>query len=352
MSSVVITQDSIVAYHLESMKGTILFPTIAQEWIDQIYLPFMKSLYDDSYAFFIRIPKVNYFFCNQLCYELWVITKQNDIIFDENDFCVRGQNWPEISRNSSISISFIIKHLEYPWDWSGVSANPNLTLSIVQKYPDKNWRFTTLSSNPGIRVQDIINHPAYPWNWEQVSANPNLTMSIIIQYPSDSWVWHAISRNPGIMMQDIINHPEYPWNWYAVSANPNLNMHIINNTPKQRWDWDNISQNPGITIQDIINHPEYPWRCHVKRNLFTFDKSLYVNNQLGRILLISMLNVQSSSDLSSYSSNSNNNHYLNESEAEAAGAVLVHDMHNVEEFNSVWAVLCSDYHIYRIVDYI
>ena len=91
-------------------------------------------------------------------------------------------------------------------------------------------------------------------------------------------------------MQDIINHPEYSWKWESVSDNPNLTMSMIIRYPNKNWNWYYVSRNPGITMQDIMNHPEYPWkRDCVFANMFTLDKTLYVINQLGRILLISIL---------------------------------------------------------------
>ena len=43
-------------------------------------------------------------------------------------------------------------------------------------------------------------------------------------------------------------------------------------------------------MQDIINNPEYPWDWEVIfSNDFLLDKELYVTNQIGRLLIISML---------------------------------------------------------------
>ena len=145
-------------------------------------------------------------------------------------------------------------------------------------------------------MPDIINSPEYPWEWNyqgfSVSANVNLTMSMIIQYPEMEWGWAAISRNPGITMQDMINRPEYPWDWEFISYNPNLTMSMIIQYPDKKWDWLYVSRNSDniITIQYIISHPEYPWDWNeVLAKEFRNAKSTYLNNQLGRVLLVSML---------------------------------------------------------------
>ena len=185
-------------------------------------------------------------------------------------------------------------------DMERLSSNSALTCNILQHHCDLGWEWISVSSNPGIMMQDIMNNPECPWKWNYVSDNPNLTMSMVIQYPNKEWDWTGISMCPGITMQDIMNHPEYPWEWVYVSSNPNLTMSMILQYPYKPWNWNCISSNPGITMQDIMNHPEYLWEWdYVFRNEFILDKSSYVNNQLGRILLITIWN--------EYNYGSNNN---------------------------------------------
>ena len=203
----------------------------------------------------------------------------------------------------------IINHPEYPWIWHGISDNPNLTIEFINSNSYKDWYWNGVSKNPGITMQDIINHPHYPWDWCWVSYNPNLTMNMIKQYPDKKWFWYHVSTNPGITMQDIINHPEYPWNWYAIAQNRNLTINMVTTYVDRmhtrivdtsisleldvydcNWNWSDVSSNPGITMQDIMKHPEYPWDwSQVFHNQFSLDKQLYVNNHLGRLLLVSML---------------------------------------------------------------
>ena len=124
-----------------------------------------------------------------------------------------------------------------------------------------------------------------------LSNNSGLTIDIVIQHVDIKWNQYYMCLNPGITIQDIIHHPEFPWDWeYGVSFNPNLTMSMIIQYPDKQWDWSYISANPGITMQNIINHPEYLWDWNqVFANDFTLDKSLYVNNRIRRLLLVSML---------------------------------------------------------------
>ena len=185
-------------------------------------------------------------------------------------------------------------------NWNYLSQNKGLTIEIVRNHVECNWCWQIVSSNSGVTMQDIVNHPEYPWNWYGVSRNPNMNISMFTQYPNKNWYWYSVSGNPGITMQDVISHPEYPWNWYyGVSDNPNLTMNMIKQYPEKTWNWNIVSRNPGITMQDIINNPQYNpvdieskngWQWnYVFGNEFKQEKQLYVNNQLGRVLLVSML---------------------------------------------------------------
>ena len=153
-----------------------------------------------------------------------------------------------------------------------------------------NYKYT--SSNPNLIHYLLSRDDLEPkLHFVDLSANNGLTMDTINEYPNKKWDWNSVSRNPGITVQDVINHPEYPWEWiYGVSYNPNLTISMILLYPDKEWDWYGISRNPGITVQDVINHPEYPWYWNeVFGNKAATDNSLYVNNQLGRVLLVSML---------------------------------------------------------------
>ena len=187
---------------------------------------------------------------------------------------INAWNWHWVSSNPAVTMQDIINHPEYPWDYFYVSLNPNLNFTFILKSPN------------------IMNHPEYPWDFTcGVSNNPNLTINLINKYPNDRWDFYNVSCNPGITMQDIINHPEYPWDWEeSICDNPNLTIQFIKQFPSKEWNWSLISSNPNITMQDIIKNPEYPWSWdNIFTNKFILDKQLYVNNQIGRVLLLSML---------------------------------------------------------------
>jgi hypothetical protein len=81
--------------------------------------------------------------------------------------------------------------------------------------------------NPNITMEFIEKHPEKPWDWESISDNPNITMEIIEAHPEEHWDWVSISMNPNITMDIIEKYPEKPWDWLGISKNPNLTTEFI-----------------------------------------------------------------------------------------------------------------------------
>ena len=42
----------------------------------------------------------------------------------------------QISNNPNITMEFIEKYFDKPWDWDWISRNPNITMEIIEKYPE------------------------------------------------------------------------------------------------------------------------------------------------------------------------------------------------------------------------
>jgi hypothetical protein len=48
--------------------------------------------------------------------------------------------------NPNITMEFIEKHPEKPWEWFYISSNPNITMEFIEKHSDK-INFAYLSTN-------------------------------------------------------------------------------------------------------------------------------------------------------------------------------------------------------------
>jgi hypothetical protein len=68
-----------------------------------------------------------------------------------------GENfsWVGLGGNPSVTLEFIERHLDKPWDWGhwSMSLNPNLTLEFIERHFDKHWSWGGLSLNT------FENHP-------------------------------------------------------------------------------------------------------------------------------------------------------------------------------------------------
>ena len=154
-------------------------------------------------------------------------------------------------------------------------------------------------------------------------------------------------------MRDIINHPEYPWDWKNISENPGLTMQMIVRFPKKMWCWSAISCNPGITIQDIKENPNYHWHMkYIFGNDFQIDQQMYVNNQIGRLLLVSMYE----DDLILFNT-SNNEHHVHNVTNNMTNLINMDHSIGSDTFNNVNAnylvlVFWNHYHLRYILDYV
>ena len=348
------------------------------EWTECVYLPFitihLKRLKLESNSYYAcENPLLLHFMLNsRFVLDKYQLSRNKSLTMSViKEYPNIEWGWGDVSCNPGITMQDIINHPQYPWKWDYVSENPNLCIAMIQRYPNKKWDWTSVScnpeypwdylhgvasnpnlrinsilfkrninlqyssDNPEITVNDMFAHPELRWCWLGVNCNKSLSIDIINQYPNLDWYWEDISRNPGISMRDIINHPKYPWKWNNVSENPGLTMQIISHFPKKKWCWSSISANPGITIQDIKKHPKCRWHMkYIFGKDFQVDQQMYVDNQIGRLLLVSMYE----DCMISFDSVDN-----------LVCDGLIAKGGNDEKLHFVF---CSEYHLYHILDYV
>lgn len=103
--------------------------------------------------------------------------------------------------------------------WDQLSYNPGISIGYVLKNADKPWNWRELSCNQSITMQDVLDHPDKPWDWSSLSYNTNITMQDVLDHPDKPWNWSSLSYKRNITMQNVLDHPDKPWNWYALSRN-------------------------------------------------------------------------------------------------------------------------------------
>ena len=195
-------------------------------------------------------------------------------------------NMYEVSKNSGISMEFILANMWIPWDWKGISRNPNIDFSLVERFPERNWCWMSLSSHPKITLETINSNPNLPWDKVEIVKNPNCTLEYYLDYThklitniNDIWLmlsrckfaieiindviydrkWFWLSYNPHLTVKDLDRFTDCPLNFGILSRHPNLNIDWIRRyrgVKKWRrggkdWDYGYVLANPNITMKDV-----------------------------------------------------------------------------------------------------
>ena len=256
-------------------------------------------------------------------------------------------DWEYLSANSNLTIEIIKEHLDKPWDLNEIALNPNITkeelLENSHIYPftnmnyhlkeqqvgtdyEHNWNWLTLTKDSHLKITTelnldefnnnnnnnnnnssiikfIKNKPDLNWNWAYLSSN--LHIEDIMDNPNLNWRWEFVSSNPSVTMKIIKNNPNIRWHWRYLCDNTNLTMDFILEHINKPLDWKFISCNPNITIENITNYSDkilnnlqYPNEIYKERywdfesicnNDFTTDRTNYVNGNVKKILVTSLL---------------------------------------------------------------
>jgi hypothetical protein len=186
-----------------------------------------------------------------------------------------------MARNPTVTMTFVLRHMDKPWKWSDVSKLPSLTMAHVLLLPsDTKWDWIELSRHPNISTKDVLSHLYKPWDWYGVSRymtttmddvltllqhdkplglfylsrNPSITLQDVLKHPELQWDWHFVSSNKNITLQDVLKHPELPWNWHVLSNHPELTLEFVMARIEKPWDWNTICGNTNITVHDMQTH--------------------------------------------------------------------------------------------------
>ena len=219
-----------------------------------------------------------------------------------DEYCQFGNNeWSALSMNQNISLEFIRKNIDKPWDWYNLTINNSITMEFIEEYPDKPWDYTHLIYNQNLTYEffieylnkidvsnldivELVNHPNFSTDniidlftnvgdlgnfmtLENKLSHLSYRRDISINYVRNNlnigWFWDILSSNIGIKMEDIINNPDNSWgsdlpkwDYTAISYNPNLTLSFISDNLDKPWDFSYLFNNPIITEELKNMHPE------------------------------------------------------------------------------------------------
>ena len=84
--------------------------------------------------------------------------------------------YSDLSFCENLTIDFVKKHIDKPWDWENLSYNDDFsTPEIVEANPEMPWDWTGLTDNINFTMEYIDSHLDFPWNWDQVVRKENMT---------------------------------------------------------------------------------------------------------------------------------------------------------------------------------
>ncbi len=269
-----------------------------------------------------------------------------------------------LTKNKIITEEFIEKHIEFPWYWPIVFTKRNISIDFIERhllkvisneefrYYNKYYHWETI--NYKISIPFILKHPEFPWNWDAISQNNCIaTIHNLILWPNLPWnyqyfvdyygvdiirrfignklpdnikpsyerssykqMYEEIFKNGPVKVQiikppyqmsenilkyvtpdemklyfDLHSHAfqwicdliykiipsnfilsyvdRYPWHWGMISCYTDITK-LVSELPNAEWNWDLISENEHIT-EDFIEKHIYKLNMVGKNNSLTID---------------------------------------------------------------------------------
>jgi hypothetical protein len=235
--------------------------------------------------------------CNGLCVNPW--TSYADI---EKYDCL--QLWDILSKKKNISIAFIEKYENKPWNsfqlvnciYPREPAEIDRYLSIkkiaTETYDKDYGSLLCKSTLTKEFVEEICNdirlwapplitNPTLPLDYclkwatrcyHHIFMNPNTTEEFIIE----NEIFSKINNSNHIHGEFISKHisiefllKNAPKSWFrGLSRHPKITFEIVLEHAQEPWSWKHLAQHPNIYPDDIIRHCDLPWTEFLGRNKY------------------------------------------------------------------------------------
>lgn len=128
-----------------------------------------------------------------------------------------GRCWSNISQNKYLSKEFIIKNINNNWNWRVLIQNGIIDLNFIEKYVPTFWEknlshMNSLYCTKFIVTMDFIEkYIDKPWNWRELSWNSNITSEFIEKHIDKPWSNIHVNVKNGIDLNFIEKHIDKPW---------------------------------------------------------------------------------------------------------------------------------------------
>lgn len=156
-------------------------------------------------------------------------------------------DWDYKVLSKRVHITFISDNINLPWDYTFMSANPTLTIDFILKHLDAEWNWYSVIMNTNIPFEDIYKHNLHKNDIQAYKTrNP--------EHFYESYQELCCNRISIEMMEKHSQELSY-----GLSFNRNITMDLVIKHPFWPWDYKSLSFNKSITLQDVLDHWDKPW---------------------------------------------------------------------------------------------
>jgi len=209
-----------------------------------------------------------------------------------------------VSDRGDLTLEFIIKYINRPWDWISLVSNPIITQQFILDCLNNKYNLIGGYGNriTTDRFADLICTLSLPRNTnitesfiQTLHKKYNLTIKPkrIIKYQKDTTVEDTMKKyekydeqfiKENILSLDrdilsscsnitfdlVFNTWYLDWNWSKLSANLSIGLDCVLDYPMIKWDDKQIFSRKDITVDFFENYgcKKYPNNCRKYRNEF------------------------------------------------------------------------------------
>jgi hypothetical protein len=147
-----------------------------------------------------------------------------------------------LSSNPLMTMAYVSKHLEKPWDWQALTYNPSISIAYMDQHPEYPWNPDEYhlrkygGEEERTECEDLVADEAgeimpSEWHCKNVTlAMIEKNMGMLDQLMLDGYdevedvdfgiiAWHHLSENPNLTLAFLEKYFKKPWN-HVLLLNP------------------------------------------------------------------------------------------------------------------------------------
>lgn len=182
-------------------------------------------------------------------------------------------HWSAISERKDLTIEFIRKHIDKPWDWKKLSSR--FSYDDIKNNLDLPWSYAHVAINPRITMEQFNSISNFREEFIKLfEDNKNLSLKkyifnelpiswLIAEKNNIDWPWNNLSSfsKHYLNIQQVLDNPDIPWPIKYKSCT--LPIEDIVNNLHMEWCWESISHRMDIPFEFITSHMNLLWNWRI-----------------------------------------------------------------------------------------